>query len=191
MGAAGAPCDDRTAACHGAALCERLWVVGLRRDGVDAELAVASYFEAAVQASAEPKLAGNWIMGEVSRRLNAQEIDIAQSPVSAAQLAQLIGRIADGTISNNAAKQVFELLWRQEQSDVDALIESRGLKQMNDSGALEKIVDAVLAANPKNVEEFKAGNARALNALVGQIMKGSQGKANPQQVNELLRAKLG
>ena len=153
--------------------------------------AIAAYFEAVTQACAQPKLAGNWIMGEVSRRLNATEIDITQSPVSAAQLAQLIARITDGTISNNAAKQVFDALWSAEGSDVDALIEAKGLRQMNDSGELEKIVEAVLAANPKNVEQYKAGNSKALNALVGQIMKGSQGKANPQQVNDLLRQKLG
>ncbi len=152
--------------------------------------AIAAYFEAAAKASAQPKLVGNWIMGEVSRRLNMQEIDITQSPVSAAQLAQLVARIADGTISNNAAKQVFDVLWRQEQRDVDTVIDSLGLKQMSDAGALEQIVDEVLAAHPKNVAEFQAGNAKALNALVGQIMKASQGKANPQQVNELLRAKL-
>ncbi len=152
--------------------------------------AIAAYFEAVTQACGQPKLAGNWIMGEVSRRLNAAEIDIAQSPVSAAQLAQLIARITDGTISNNAAKQVFDALWSAEGSEVDALIEAKGLRQMNDSGELEKIVDTVLAANPKNVEQYRAGNNKALNALVGQIMKGSQGKANPQQVNDLLRQNL-
>ena len=153
--------------------------------------ATATYFEAATQACGQPKLAGTWIMGEVSRRLNAGEIDIARSPVSATQLAQLIARIADGTISNNAAKQVFDALWSGEGGDVDALIEAKGLRQMNDSGELEMIVDAVLAANPKNIEQYRAGNSKALNALVGQIMKGSQGKANPQQVNDLLRQKLG
>ena len=153
--------------------------------------ATATYFEAATQACGQPKLAGNWIMGEVSRRLNAGEIDMARSPVRATQLAQLIARIADGTISNNAAKQVFDALWSGEGGDVDALIEAKGLRQMNDSGELEMIVDAVLAANPKNIEQYRAGNSKALNALVGQIMKGSQGKANPQQVNDLLRQKLG
>jgi aspartyl-tRNA(Asn)/glutamyl-tRNA(Gln) amidotransferase subunit B len=151
---------------------------------------VARYFEAAAKACGQAKLVGNWIMGEISRRLNAAEQDISACPVSPAQLAQLIGRIQDGTISNNAAKQVMDALWAEPQTDVDAVIEAKGLKQMNDSGALEKIVDAVLAANPKNVAEYRAGNAKALNALVGQIMKGSQGKANPQQVNDLLRQKL-
>lgn len=151
---------------------------------------VAAYFEAAAKSCGQPKLVGNWIMGEVSRRLNLVEADISACPVTAAQLAQLIGRIQDGTISNNAARQVLDALWAAPEGAVDAIIEAKGLTQMNDAGALEKIVDAVLAANPKNVEEYRAGNAKALNALVGQIMKGSQGKANPQQVNDLLRQKL-
>jgi len=159
--------------------------------------AVAAYFEATAQVCGQAKLASNWIMGEVSRRLNASEMAIEQTPVSAAQLATLIGRISDKTISNNAARQVFEGLWNKEgpsgsgEGDVDAIIESKGLKQMNDTGELEKIIDEVLAANPKNVEEFKAGNAKALNGLVGPIMKASKGKANPTQVNELLLKKLG
>ena len=122
--------------------------------------------------------------------MNAADIGIEQAPVSAAQLAALIGRISDNTISNNAARQVFEVLWT-DGGEVDAIIEAQGLKQMNDTGELEKIIDEVLAANPKNVEEFKAGNAKALNGLVGPIMKASKGKANPAQVNELLKKKLG
>ena len=153
--------------------------------------AMAAYFEAAATACGQAKLVSNWVMGEVSRRLNAADIGIEQAPVSAAQLAALIGRISDNTISNSAARQVFDGLWSGEGSDVDALIEAKGLKQMNDSGELEKIIDDVLAANPKNVQEFKAGNAKALNGLVGPIMKASKGKANPQQVNELLLKKLG
>jgi aspartyl-tRNA(Asn)/glutamyl-tRNA(Gln) amidotransferase subunit B len=153
--------------------------------------AMAAYFEAAAQASGQAKLASNWIMGEISRRLNAQDSGIESATVSAAQLAALIGRIQDGTISNNAARQVFEALWSGEASDVDAVIEAKGLKQMNDSGALEKIVDEVIAANPGNVEQFKAGKDKAFNALVGQVMKASKGKANPQQATDLLRARLG
>ena len=153
--------------------------------------AMAAYFEAAAQASGQAKLASNWIMGEISRRLNAQDSGIESAAVSAAQLATLIGRINDGTISNNAARQVFEALWSGEASDVDAVIEAKGLKQMNDSGALEKIVDEVIAANPGNVEQFKAGKDKAFNALIGQIMKASKGKANPQQATDLLRARLG
>lgn len=122
---------------------------------------------------------------------------IAASPVSAAQLAALVARIADNTISNNAGKQLMDALWAGEaiagepQAQVDALIESKGLKQMNDSGALEAIVDEVLAANEKNVAEYRAGKEKAFNALVGQVMKASKGKANPGQVNEVLKARLG
>ena len=114
-----------------------------------------------------------------------------QLPVSSAQLAALIGRIADGTISNNAGKQVFEALWGGEGQDVDALIEAKGLKQMNDTGALEAIVQEVIAHNADNVAQYKAGKEKAFNALVGQVMKASKGKANPQQVNELLKKALG
>ena len=151
--------------------------------------AMAAYFEAAAKACGQAKLVSNWVMGEVSRRLNAGEVDIEHAPVSAAQLAAMIGRIADNTISNSAAKQVFDALWT-EGGEVDAIIEVKGLKQMNDTGALEAIIDEVLAANPKNVEEFRAGNSKALNGLVGPIMKASKGKANPAQVNELLLKKL-
>ena len=162
--------------------------------------AMAAYFEATANACNQPKLASNWIMGEVSRRLNAGDMGIDQAPVSADRLAALISRIHDGTISNNAAKEVFEALWTASGdlvaeagalSVVDNIIEAKGLKQMNDAGALEAIIDEVLAAHPKNVEEFKAGNAKALNGLVGPIMKASKGKANPAQVNALLMTKLG
>ncbi len=152
--------------------------------------AMAAYFEATAKACGQPKLASNWIMGEVSRRLNSGEVSFEALPVSAGQLAAMIGRISDNTISNNAARQAFDALWNQE-GEVDAIIDAKGLKQMNDPGELEKIIDEVLAANPKNVEEFKAGNAKALNGLVGPIMKASKGKANPAQVNALLLKKLG
>jgi aspartyl-tRNA(Asn)/glutamyl-tRNA(Gln) amidotransferase subunit B len=170
--------------------------------------AMGGYFEEAAKASGQAKLASNWIMGEVSRRLNAQEIGIEQAPVSASTLAALIQRIADGTVSNNAARQVFEVLWVGEPAAnppdaaqagravdalqrVDEVIEAKGLKQMSDSGALEKIIDEVIAANAANVEQVRAGKDKAFNALVGQAMKASRGKANPQQVGELLRKKLG
>jgi aspartyl-tRNA(Asn)/glutamyl-tRNA(Gln) amidotransferase subunit B len=155
--------------------------------------AMAAYFEEAAKLSGQPKLASNWIMGELSRRLNTGEATIEAAPVRAPMLAALIRRIADGTISNNAGRQVFDALWAAdgaEGADVDALIEARGLKQMNDTGALEKIIDDVIAANPDNVAQFKAGKDKAFNALVGQAMKASKGKANPAQVNELLRKKL-
>ena len=152
--------------------------------------AMAAYFEEAAQACGQPKLASNWVMGEISRRLNTEEIGMEAVKVSSAQLGQLIARISDNTISNNAAKQVFEALWVGEGSEVDAVIAAKGLKQMNDSGALEKIIDEVIAANPANVEQYKAGKDKAFNALVGQVMKASKGKANPAQVNALLKAKL-
>jgi aspartyl-tRNA(Asn)/glutamyl-tRNA(Gln) amidotransferase subunit B len=137
------------------------------------------------------KLAANWLMGEVSRRLNAEDRDIDASPLAPATLAALIRRVADGTVSNNGARQVFEALWSGAAGDVDAVIEARGLKQMDDSGALEAIVDAVLKANEKSVAEVRAGKDKAFNALVGQVMKASAGKANPAQAGELLRRKLG
>ena len=152
--------------------------------------ATAAYFEAVASASGQAKLASNWVMGELSRRLNAEEKSIEASSVSSGQLASLIGRIADGTISNNAARQVFDALWTGEGQNVDALIDARGLRQMSDTGELETIIDGVLAANAKNVEEVRAGNAKAFNALVGQAMKATKGKANPAQVNELLKKKL-
>ena len=149
----------------------------------------AAYFESAARASGQPKLVANWMMGEISRRMNAAALTTIALP--AAQLAALVGRIADGTISNNAARQVFDALWQGEGNDVDAIIESRGLRQMRDAGELERVVEAVIAANPKSVEEFRAGKEKAFNALVGQAMKATQGKADPAQLNALLRAKLG
>jgi len=151
---------------------------------------MAAYFETAAKASGQAKMASNWVMGEVSRRMNAEEKDVADVPVGAEVLAKLLARIADGTVSNNAAKQVMDALWSGTGVDVDAVIEAKGLKQMNDSGAVEKIIDEVLAANAEMVEQFKAGKEKAFNALVGLCMKASKGKANPQQVNDLLREKL-
>ncbi|HEX8978622.1 MAG TPA: Asp-tRNA(Asn)/Glu-tRNA(Gln) amidotransferase subunit GatB [Parasulfuritortus sp.] len=153
--------------------------------------AMADYFEAVAAAlpKADPKLAANWVMGELSAALNKAETDIADSPIPAAKLATLLGRIQDGTLSGKLAKQVFEVLW-SEGGEVDAVIEAKGLKQMSDSGEVERIIDEVLAANPKSVEEFRSGKEKAFNALVGQVMKATKGKANPAQVNDLLRAKL-
>jgi aspartyl-tRNA(Asn)/glutamyl-tRNA(Gln) amidotransferase subunit B len=152
---------------------------------------LASYFEEAAKASSQPKLVANWLMGEIARRLNAQGASIDASPVQAKTLATMVSRIADGTISNNGARQVFDALWVGEGSDVDALIESQGLKQMSDDSELERIVDEVLAANAKSVDEYRAGKDKAFNALVGQAMKATKGKGNPTQVNELLKRKLG
>ena len=150
---------------------------------------LADYFEAAATACGQGKLAANWVMGELSAALNKAECDITLSPVSAAQLGMLISRIQDGTLSGKLAKQVFEGLW-EGAGEVDAIIETRGLKQMSDSGELEHIMDEVLAANQKSVEEFRSGKEKAFNALVGQVMKASKGKANPAQVNALLKTKL-
>jgi aspartyl-tRNA(Asn)/glutamyl-tRNA(Gln) amidotransferase subunit B len=156
-----------------------------------ASKSMAAYFEQAARASGQPKLASNWVMGEVSRRINAGDGDFADPPIGAGTLAALIARVADSTISNNAARQVFDALWSGEGTDVDAVIEAKGLRQMNDSGALEKIVEEVVAANADNVAQYRAGKDKAFNALVGQVMKASKGKANPQQVNELLKKKIG
>ena len=162
--------------------------------------AMAAYFETAAQVCEQPKLASNWVMGEVSRRLNTNDGGFDTIPVSATQLGALIARIHDNTISNNAAKDVFDALWNDTAAfstdkatalqQVDAVIDAKGLKQMNDSGALEAIIDEVLAANPDNVAQFRAGKEKAFNALVGQAMKASKGKANPAQVNEMLKKKL-
>ena len=154
---------------------------------------VADYFVETVKSGADAKPAANWILGALTAKLNAdlniEQKTMACSPVSARLLAALLGRVADNTISNNAAKQVFEALWAGE-TDVDATIEKMGLKQESDTGAIEAIIDEVLKANPAMVEEFKAGKEKAFNALVGQAMKASKGKANPAQVNEILKKKL-
>jgi aspartyl-tRNA(Asn)/glutamyl-tRNA(Gln) amidotransferase subunit B len=152
--------------------------------------ALADYFEAAARVSGQGKLTANWVMGELSAALNRADLDITASPVSAARLGALITRIQDGTLSGKLAKQVFEGLW-EGAGEVDAIIETRGLRQMSDSGELERIIDEVLAANAKSVEEFRAGKDKAFNALVGQVMRASKGRANPAQVNDLLKARLG
>lgn len=172
---------------------EQLGLSAYDATALTASLEVADYFDAVVTAAgaANAKSAANWVMGELSARLNKEDKDIAASPVSAAQLAGLIARIADNTISNNIAKKVFEALWNGDGASADEVIEKQGLKQITDTGAIEKLVDEVLAANAANVAEYKAGKEKAFNALVGQVMKAAKGKANPQQVNDLLKAKLG
>ncbi|MEO7008115.1 MAG: Asp-tRNA(Asn)/Glu-tRNA(Gln) amidotransferase GatCAB subunit B, partial [Caldimonas sp.] len=171
--------------------------------------ATARYFEAAADAAVAAdtataaatagksgdaahvaKLVANWMMGELARRLNAEGIGIDAAPLPASTLARLVARIADGTLSNSAARQVFDALWSDAGTDVDALIDAKGLKQLSDSGALESVVDAVIAANAKSVGEYRAGKEKAFNALVGQAMKATQGKANPEQVAALLKQKL-
>lgn len=157
--------------------------------------AMALYFEAVVAAAGrdQAKPAANWMMGDVSSTLNREGVELDQSPVSAAQLALLLKRIADGTISNKIAKEVFHAMWEAKSDSAtlaDDIIESKGLKQISDTGALEKIIDEVLAANAKSVEEFKSGKEKAFNALIGQAMKATKGKANPAQLTELLKQKL-
>ncbi|NYE25571.1 Asp-tRNA(Asn)/Glu-tRNA(Gln) amidotransferase subunit GatB [Pigmentiphaga litoralis] len=155
--------------------------------------ATATYFESVAQAlpAGQAKLAANWVMGELAAALNRDERDVADSPVTPAQLAKLITRIADGTISNKIAREVFGAIWAGENGgDADAIIDARGLRQISDTGAIGKMIDDVLAANPAIVAEYRAGKEKAFNSLVGQIMKAAKGKANPTQVNELLKQKL-
>jgi aspartyl-tRNA(Asn)/glutamyl-tRNA(Gln) amidotransferase subunit B len=151
---------------------------------------MAAYYEAVAGAVPDRKIAANWVMGEVAAALNSAQVDIAQAPVNAAQLAGLINRVLDGTINNKTAKDVFAALWQREGESADAIIEARGLRQISDAGAIEKLIDEVLAANPGPVAEFRAGKEKAFNSLVGQAMKATRGKANPQQVNEILRRRL-
>jgi len=151
----------------------------------------AAYFEEAVRAlGGEPKTVANWMLGEVSAALNKAELDIAAAPVGPAALAGLLARIGDGTISGKIAKDVFDAMWAGE-GDADAIIAKKGLRQISDAGAIEKLVDDVLAANPAIVAEFRAGKEKAFNSLVGKAMAASKGKANPAQVNAILKARLG
>ncbi len=159
---------------------------------VTASREIATYFEALVAAAGgHAKLCANWLTGEVAARLNREEKTISHSPVSAAMLGGLVARVADGTISGKIGKEVFDALWRGEALTADAVIAARGLTQVSDTGAISAIVDEVLAANQKSVEEFRAGKEKALQALIGQVMKVSKGRANPAQVNAVLREKLG
>ena len=154
---------------------------------------LAAYFEAVARAlpAGQAKLAANWIMGEVSATLNREEKDLSDAPVQAPALALLINRIVDGTISNKIARDVFAKMWAGENGgDPDAIIEANGWKQISDTGAIGGMIDEVLAANPAIVAEYRAGKQKAFNSLVGQIMKAARGKANPQQVNDLLKQKL-
>ena len=152
---------------------------------------IADYYVAVAALVKDKKMAANWVMGEVAAALNQTEgLTFAQAPVTPEILARILERVADDTISNKGGKTVFAAVWAGEGTDIDSLIEAKGLKQISDTGALEAIVEEVLAKNQRSVEEFRAGKAKALNALVGQCMKATKGKANPAQVNELLRKKL-
>jgi aspartyl-tRNA(Asn)/glutamyl-tRNA(Gln) amidotransferase subunit B len=154
---------------------------------------LARYFEATVQAAEGVELTGkfaaNWILGEMAAALNRAEIEIGDAPVSPRRLATLLARVHDGTISGKIAKDVLDAMWTAE-GDADAIIAARGLKQISDEGAIGKIVDDVIAAQPATVAEVRAGKEKAFNALVGQVMKATKGKANPAQVNAILKRKL-
>ena len=153
---------------------------------------VADYFVKVSSAVADKKIAANWVMGEVAANVNAVEnMTYAQAPVKAEVLGEILKRLTDGTVNAKGAKKLFQLIWGGAAESVDALIEKEGLKQISDASAIEGIIDEVLAANVKMVEEFRSGKQKAFNALVGQAMKATKGKANPKQVNEILRARLG
>jgi aspartyl-tRNA(Asn)/glutamyl-tRNA(Gln) amidotransferase subunit B len=149
----------------------------------------ADYFERTVAASIPPKLAANWITGELAARLNEKNLDFHEVPIPATRFARLLALVVDGTVSQKSAKEVLAEMWASKQ-DADSIIQSKGLKQVSDAGAIGKIVDEVLAANEKQVADYRAGKEKAFNSLVGQVMKRTQGKANPAQVNEILRGKL-
>ena len=150
---------------------------------------MADYFEKVAEVSGAAKLASNWMLGEVSKALNAKEIGIKDCPVSAEMLAGMIKRIEDNTISGKIAKEVFEAMWAGD-GDADTVIDKKGLKQITDTGAIEALVDEVIANNPSQAAEFKAGKEQLMGFFVGQIMKASKGKANPGQVNQMLKQKL-
>jgi aspartyl-tRNA(Asn)/glutamyl-tRNA(Gln) amidotransferase subunit B len=158
---------------------------------VTASRPLARYFEAVAARAADRKAAANWIMGELAAALNADGIEIERCPIAPAELAVLVNRVADGTVNGKTAKEIFALLWKGEAAAVDDVIAARGLKQISDSGAIERVVDEVLAAHPAVVAEFRGGKEKAFQALVGQVMKAMRGKANPQQLNDVLRRKLG
>ncbi len=152
---------------------------------------MADYYEAAARAAGgDPKVAANWVMGDFSALLNKSGMDVGQAPVGPDMLAGMLARIEDGTISGKIAKEVFEAMWAGE-GDADAVIHERGLKQITDTGALESVIDEIIAANPKQVEQYRAGKDKLIGFFVGQVMKATQGKANPGQVNDLLKQKLG
>jgi len=150
---------------------------------------LADYYEALVAAGGAPKLAANWLLGDFTAALNRSELEVLQSPVAPAALAQLLARIQDETISGKIGKEVFDAMWAGE-GDADSIIAARGLKQITDTGAIDRIIDEVIKANPAQLEQYRAGKDKLLGFFVGQVMKKTQGKANPAQVNERLRARL-
>jgi aspartyl-tRNA(Asn)/glutamyl-tRNA(Gln) amidotransferase subunit B len=154
-----------------------------------ADREMADFFEAVAKISDSPKLSANWIMGDLLGALNKHDLDITQSPVTADMLGGMIKRIEDNTISGKIAKQVFDAMWKGE-GDADTIIEKQGLKQITDTGAIEKIIDEIVANNADQVEQYRSGKEKVFGFFVGQVMKATKGKANPQQVNQLLKDKL-
>jgi aspartyl-tRNA(Asn)/glutamyl-tRNA(Gln) amidotransferase subunit B len=154
-----------------------------------ANRALAEYFEAVTAATNEPKLSANWVSGELASYLNKQDMSVADSPVGAEQLASLIARITDNTISGKIAKDVFEAMWNGGGTP-DEIIEAKGLKQITDTGAIETLIDGIIAANPGQYEQYRSGKDKLFGFFVGQVMRESKGKANPAEVNRLLKAKL-
>ena len=150
---------------------------------------MSCYFENVVQLTKEPKLSANWVMGDLSAFLNKENLDIADSRVSHENLSKLIQRISDNTISGKIAKEIFEIMW-DENNDPDTIIKERGLKQVTDSSEIESLVDKILEDNPNQLSQFRSGKEKLFGFFVGQVMKASGGKANPSQVNEILKSKL-
>ena len=150
---------------------------------------MANYYEQVADVCKSPKLAANWVMGDLSGLLNKNNLDVTHSPVSAAMLGGMVARIVDNTISGKIAKTVFEAMWVGE-GDADTVIKAKGLVQVTDTGAIEKVIDEVMAANPEQLAQFRSGKDKLFGFFVGQVMKASQGKANPAQLNELLQKKL-
>jgi aspartyl-tRNA(Asn)/glutamyl-tRNA(Gln) amidotransferase subunit B len=158
-------------------------------ENLTAQKSLADYYEVMLNDGAEAKLSANWVMGELSAALNKNQIDVQDSPISARELSELVKRISDDTISGKIAKDVFKAMWKGN-GRVDDIIESQGLKQMTDVAAIEDIIDGIIANNIEQVKQFKAGNTKLLGYFVGQVMKATQGKANPKQVNKILNDKL-
>ncbi|MDC0182691.1 Asp-tRNA(Asn)/Glu-tRNA(Gln) amidotransferase subunit GatB [Nitrosomonadales bacterium] len=159
-------------------------------EGITSSLDVTQYFLSLIDLGVNPKLSANWILGNLFSKLKEKDIGIENSPIPPKKLSSLISRIQDKTISNNAAKQIFEILWEDSDKEVDLIIDELGLKQISDSNKIDEIVDEVMKTNSAMVEEFKSGKDKAFNALIGQVMKASKGKANPSQVASILKEKL-
>ena len=158
-------------------------------ENLTAHKEISEYFESMISHGADVKIAANWVMGELSASLNKSQIEINESPITALQLSELIKKISDNTISGKIAKDVFKLMWEGKGS-VEAIIEEQGFTQMTDISALEMVIDEIIGNNAQQVEQFKAGNSKLLGFFVGQVMKATNGKANPKQVNQILNDKL-